>query len=97
MVTSVDDILEELSYVRTNVDSTELEPKKSVETPAPLPQDLSELEQSALGCFAGGDVISQDALAERLGHPVAELSAALVGLELKRLIIKRADGRFEAK
>jgi hypothetical protein len=34
---------------------------------------------------------------ERLSVSSAEVSAALMGLELKRQVVKRADGRFEAK
>jgi DNA processing protein len=47
--------------------------------------------------FVGGEITSPDALAERLEKPIAEISGALMGLELKRLVAKRADGRFEAR
>ena len=40
---------------------------------------------------------SPDSLAERLARPIAEISGVLMGLELKRLVGKRADGRFEAR
>jgi DNA processing protein len=93
MVTSVDDILEELRYVRLEQPS---QPESVQEPSVPLPQ-LSELEQSVLNCFAGGECISPDALSEHLKRPVSELSAVLMGLELKRKVVKRADGRFEAK
>ena len=93
MVTSVDDILEELNYVRLQQPE---QPEIVNETPSAL-QTFSELEKSVLSCFAGGESVSPDTLAERLQRPVAELSAVLVGLELKREIIKRADGRFEVK
>ena len=91
MVTSVDDILEELRYVRLE-EPTQSETSKE---PSADSQQLSELEQSILKCFAGGECISPDALSEQLGRPIAELSAVLMGLELKRKIIKRSDGRFE--
>lgn len=94
MVTSVDDILAELRYVRMEVDGTE--PMVNEEASVPSPS-LSEQEQSVLDCFAGGECMSPDTLSERLKRPVPELSAVLMGLELKRLIIKRADGRFEAR
>ncbi len=93
MVTSVDDILEELRYVRLEKPV----PKENLEEPVFVPQQLSELEQNVLSCFAGGECLSPDALSERLKRPVAELSAVLMGLELKRKIVKRGDGRFEAK
>lgn len=93
MVRSVDDILEELRYVRLEQSS---KTEDARESPA-ASQQLSEFEQTVLDCFAGGERLSTDALAENLGCPVAELSAVLVGLELKRLIAKRADGFFEAQ
>ncbi len=93
MVTSVDDILEELRYVRLQVE----EPEKSQGISTAFPPDLSKLERAALSQFSGGEVMSLDALAEKLEHPVSELSAILMELELKGLVVKRADGRFEAK
>lgn len=93
MVTSIDDILEELRYVRLQVE----EPENSEGASVVLPQDISEMEQSLLSQFAGGEAMSLDALAEKLGHPVAELSAILMELELKGRIVKRADGQFEAR
>ena len=93
MVTSVDDILEELNYVRLQQPAQTEKANESLTDSQPL----SETEKSVLSCFTGGECVSPDALVERLQRPVAELSAALIGLELKRLIVKRADGRFESK
>ena len=93
MTTSVDDILEELRYVRLE----EPAQKKNLEKSSIASQQFSELEQSALNCFAGGECVSPDDLSARLGYPVAEISAMLMGLELKHQIAKRADGRFEAR
>ena len=95
MVTSIDDILTELRYVRLEVNGTE--PMGDAEEASASLPSLSEQEQRVLDCFAGGECVSPDALSERLKRPVPELSAALMGLELKRLITKRADGRFEAR
>ena len=95
MVTSVDDVLEELRYERTQFPAKE--PELNFEEPPPPSQNLSESEQAVLDCFAGGEIASPDALAERLTRPIAEISGVLMGLELKRLIVKRADGRFEAR
>lgn len=95
MATSVDDILEELNYVRLE-QPNKLEAESASEPPTQAGQ-LSELEHTVLGYFAGGESVSPDSLAENLKRPVAELSAVLMGLELKRRIVKRADGKFEAK
>ena len=94
MVTSVDDILEELRYERTKFPAEA--PELDLESQPPV-QNLSESEQVVLDCFVGGEIASPDALAERLTRPIAEISGVLMGLELKRLIVKRADGRFEAR
>jgi DNA processing protein len=92
LVTSVDDILEELRYARPQ--EQELDFGDSKQT---VSVSLSEIEQSVLNCFEGGEIVSSDALMERLSVSSAEVSAALMGLELKRQVVKRADGRFEAK
>ena len=95
MVTSVDDILEELRYQRTQFPGEESQLNLGGEDAAQL--QVSEAEQAVLDCFACGEFGLLDDIAERLGKPIAELSGILMSLELKRLIVKRADGRFEAK
>ena len=95
MVTSVDDILEELRYQRMQfpVQGSGLD----LEDTESSPRSLSGAEQAVMDYFVGGEIASPDALAERLTRPIAEISGVLMGLELKRLIVKRADGRFEAR
>ena len=95
MVTSVDDILEELRYQRTQFPCEESQLNLGGEDAAQL--QVSEAEQAVLDCFSGGEFGLLDDIAERLCKPIAELSGILMSLELKRLIVKRADGRFEAK
>lgn len=92
LVTSVDDILEELRYARPKEPEFDFK-----EEPNTAVTNLSDVEQAVLDCFTGGEIIVADALSERLSKSAAEVSAVLMGLELKRLIVKRADGRFEAK
>ena len=95
MVTSVDDILEELRYERMQfpVQGSGL----SLEAAESTPPSLSGIEQAVMDYFVGGEITSPDALAERLEKPISEISGVLMGLELKRLVGKRADGRFEAR
>lgn len=92
LVTSVDDILEELRYARPveqdlNFDSSE----SSMSMPS-----LSSAELAVLGSFQGGNILFLDEMAQQLGSPASEIAATLMGLELKRLVVKRADGSFEA-
>jgi DNA processing protein len=58
---------------------------------------VTEDEARVLACFAGGEILSLDALAGQTGKSAAELSATLMMLELKRRVAKRADGMFEAR
>lgn len=95
MVTSVDDILEELRYKRTQFPAEE--PELNLGEAESTQSSVSGAEQTVLDCFVGGELATPDALAERLELPISEISGVLMGLELKRLIVKRADGRFEAK
>lgn len=96
MVTSVDDILEELRYARPQNLEMDFEavPDSAPSTPK---TDLSTEEQKILDCFAGGEVASLDALSERLQMNSGQLSAIMMALELKRMVAKRPDGRFEAR
>ena len=50
-----------------------------------------------LECFKGGSLLGIDALAGVTGLAAHEISAALMMLELKKLVQKRADGSFEAR
>jgi len=92
MVTSIDDVLEELRYARPT--QTEAELPRETETPK---LNLSALEREVLDCFTGGELCQPDQISHQLNRPASEISATLMGLEIKRLIAKRADGRFEAR
>ena len=92
MVTSVDDILEELRYAKPLVQNLDFEAEAT-----PVDHSLPDAEQAIMDAFRGGEILSPDVLAERLSKPVSEISALLMGLELKHLLAKRADGCFEAK
>ncbi len=50
---------------------------------------------SAAAQFAGGEILGPDALGERTGLAPSGLAAALTMLELKRAVVKRADGSYE--
>lgn len=95
MVTSVDDILEELRYARPESKEAEL-PLGDLDMAAPPGPPLSALEREILDCFKGGELCQPDQISQQLNRASAEVSATLMGLEIKRLISKRADGRFEA-
>jgi DNA processing protein len=95
LLTSVDDLLQELNYLAG------LRPQPIAEKPADAaagrPANLTADEAKVYECFRGGSILAPDALASATGIPVAQLSATLMMLELKRLVAKRADGAFEAR
>lgn len=96
LLTGVDDILAELNYLdglRPQAISTEGEPSVLERL---LPQ-LDERERRVLEAFQGGSILSIDALTAATDLATAEISSALMMLELKKLVQKRADGCFEAK
>lgn len=87
MVTSIDDVLEELRYRRPEQMEVPLEPA------AP---ELDDKETTLIDLFAGGESLSPDQISERLQWPYPEVAALLMGLEIKRLVSKRSDGAYES-
>ncbi|MCX6949291.1 MAG: DNA-processing protein DprA [Opitutae bacterium] len=96
LLTSVDDIVSELSYLNG------LHPKIATLTDEPslleqlLPQ-LDTSEQKVIESFKGGALLGIDALTALTNFPTPLVAAALMSLELKKLVSKRADGTFEAR
>ena len=95
LLTSVDDILSELSYLDGLRPSPI--PEKTTGGTALAASNLTDEEQKVYACFAGGAMVSIDRVSGQTGLPTSQLSATLMMLELKRLIAKRADGTFEAR
>ncbi len=95
LLTSVDDILNELNYLDG------LRPAAIAEKPADVaagrPANLTADEAKVFECFRGGAILSPDTLSGLTELSAAQLSATLMMLELKRLIAKRTDGAFEAR
>jgi len=61
------------------------------------PANLTDDEARVYECFRGGSILTADALAAQSDLAAARVSSSLMMLELKRLIVKRADGAFEAR
>ena len=93
LLTSVDDILSELNYL----DGLRPAPIPAGAADAIMTGGLSETEQRVFECFRGGSILNIDALAGLTQMPAHELGATLMLLELKRLVVKRVDGAFEAR
>ena len=96
LFTSVDDILNELNYLdglRPQAITVEGQPRLLEQL---MPQ-LDAAEQRIIATFKGGAILGVDALTTATGLSSPEVSVALMGLELKKLVSKRADGTFEAR
>lgn len=98
LLTSVDDLLSELNYLQG------FAPGKipaAPDQPSVLEQltaaALSEDERKIAECFRGGALLGIDALTAQTGLSAPLVSAALMMLELKKLVVKRADGTFESR
>jgi len=98
LLTSVDDVLSELDYLQG------FSPGKIPAAPGE-PSVLEQLTTATLGdderkvaeCFRGGALLGIDALTAQTGLSTPAVSAALMLLELKKLVVKRADGTFESR
>ena len=96
LFTGIDDILNELNYLDG------LRPKAIATAGQPglleqlMPQ-LDAKEQRVIAAFSGGGLLGIDALTAATGLGSSDVSVALMGLELKKLVLKRADGTFEAR
>jgi len=90
LVTSVREVLEELDYLQ-GVDRGSLE-----RPPATQGVELADDELRLLKCFAGGEVLGVDQLAGRLGDAASSVGVALLMLEVKGCVSRRADGNYEA-
>jgi DNA processing protein len=97
LLTSVDDVLSELNYLDGLRPTPIPEKEDRASAALPMAMDLTPEESSVWACFGGGAIVSPDVAREQTGLDSAQVSAALMKLELKRLIAKRADGAFEAR
>ncbi len=105
LMTSVDDLLSELSYL-DGLRPAAIPPKPGAQPELGLAPDdaaegrgagLSGDEATVFACFRGGAILAPDTLAAQTGLPAAQVAATLMLLELKRAVAKRADGSFEAR
>jgi DNA processing protein len=89
LVTSVDDILSELGFPLPLLAASPLRMGKMA-AGAHSPE-----EAAVAAALRGGEQLTLDGLAERTGITLGQLAPAIVLLELRGEVTKRADGRFE--
>lgn len=94
LVTSADDILEELRLEELPLgDSGSAEPQK----PNQELFDLTDDEKKIVRTLTGGEILHPDQIASQTDLPSSTVNATLLLLELRRRVRKRGDGRFEAR
>lgn len=96
LLTSVDDILNELNYL-DGLRPAPIPPKDGLDFGEDSPATLHGTELKIADCFRGGGIMNIDALTAATGLPSSDVSATLMLLELKKVVVKRADGTFEAR
>jgi DNA processing protein len=102
LLTSVDDVLSELNYLEgfgpAGVATIPANAARTGVTAGQLAQaNLTGDEAKVVGAFAGGAILSVDALVGQTGLAAHQLSSLLMMLELKRVVAKRSDGCFELR
>ena len=102
LLTSVDDVLSELNYLEgfgpAGVASIPENPDRTGVTASQMAQfNLTGDEARVVAAFAGGAILSVDALVAQTGLAAHQLSSLLMMLELKRVVAKRSDGCFELR
>ncbi len=98
LLTSVDDVLAELNYLDGLRPAAIPEKAENEDGGATVgPMGLSPEESAVWACFAGGAILAPDAIVAQTGLGSAQVSAALMMLEIKRAVAKRTDGMFEAR
>jgi len=102
LLSSVDDLINELAYGGTHQTEMDL----GTLSPKPIPDEdrrqaalanLTDDERAVMTPLLDYDALGRDALAEKTNLPVPVVSATLLMLELKRRVGKRADGTYERR
>jgi len=96
LLTGIEDILEEWKFTG-QLEIKMDQPPLAVPDATTALAGLGEDAQKVFALLTGGKPAFPDELATQTELPSARISATLLLLELKRLVVKRADGRFEAR
>ncbi len=99
LITSVEDVLETLKFSgQLNFDfNTSCDKKSSEEGSANLADTLPADEKLAYKFLQNGEALNSADLAHLTGLKIGAVMASLTMLELKKLISRRPDGRYEKR
>ncbi len=95
LLTGVDDLVQELRYMQLDLKLGD-RPEAGERDDRSLGSCSAE-ERRILEHLDNGEVRNPDELARESGLPLYAVSASLVMLELKRLVVKRADGAYQSR
>ncbi len=96
LLTSADDIIEALRFDSAlELDFSEKPSAQS--TPAPALSALTPAEATVLAQLEAGAIRSADDISSACALPISACGAALMMLELKKRVVKHADGRYEMR
>lgn len=95
LVRNVEDILDELSHL--NQTQFKFSEAATLAKGKEITPELPEKEGMLLSILKEAGPCSLDKISELSGLAIAQVSASLLMLELKKLLVKRADGSFEAR
>ncbi|MBG30506.1 MAG: DNA-protecting protein DprA [Opitutae bacterium] len=87
------DVIEELA---ASMRFPAISPPSQEAPDSSLVAELTPVESQIFECFKGGSILGTDEIAALTNLPVSSLASNLTSLELKKIIIRRADGGFEA-
>ena len=99
LVTCAEDILEDLGSEAQGLLNLQLDvqEKRKKESSAPPEVSLSKEEQILFDILKQGEALNLESIVQESGQPAHLAAAILMALELKRLVAKRLDGKFEVK
>jgi DNA processing protein len=97
LFTKLEDLLDELNYLGGLEPARIPPPEGEPSVAETLPTGLGEDERRVVGALADGSILNSDAIAERTGLAASAVASALLLLELKRFVARRADGTFEGR
>jgi len=95
LVTSPEELLAELDAAGEQMELPAFDAGAQCVQALDVPQ-LTPSEEAIFARIREADAVHPDELCEATGFAPAQLHACLMALELKRLLRKRADGRFES-
>ncbi len=99
LVRSVDDILEELRFMQLDLSAAmDRAPEKERQPDDPaLGLSMGEDERALMELLRHGDVLHPDQFCEATGYPSYRVHAALMILELQRLVVRVPGGAYEKR